>query len=224
VTDARLSIEYMPLASLEGAPRNPKDHAEQLLAASMDRWGFVEPIVLDERTGRIVAGHGRRDELRRREADEKALLPDFVVEDDDGTWLAPVVRGWASENDEEAEGYVVASNRIGEVGGWQPTPLWEMLRDLAVTPGGLDGVGYTLADLDALSAIAGDPASLDALAGRLGKSDEHDFWPVVRLVIAPPLHERWMALWENFGGDDADDSARMEALLDALDEWAGGAE
>ena len=62
---SELGIEYLPLSHLQVAPRNPKRHALDQLGASIGRFGYVEPIIVDERTGRLVAGHGRRDSLLR---------------------------------------------------------------------------------------------------------------------------------------------------------------
>lgn len=39
---ARRKIVYMPLAELESAPINPKGHALELIARSIDRFGLVE--------------------------------------------------------------------------------------------------------------------------------------------------------------------------------------
>lgn len=51
-------IELMPLGQLQVAKRNPKKHSGDI-STSVGRFGYAEPILLDERTGRIVAGHGR---------------------------------------------------------------------------------------------------------------------------------------------------------------------
>lgn len=63
-------MEYLPLDDLKRAPRNPKGHAQKVISESMDVHGYVEAITLDERTGRIVAGHGRLDDLVARRAAE----------------------------------------------------------------------------------------------------------------------------------------------------------
>ena len=60
-SERSLTIEYLPLSSLKPARRNPKRHDLGTLDQSLDRFGFVAPIILDERTKRIVAGHGRME-------------------------------------------------------------------------------------------------------------------------------------------------------------------
>jgi len=63
-----LRIEYMPLSTLKKWPRNPKRHALAAIDQSYDRFGFTAPILIDERTGLMVAGHGRVDQLAARKA------------------------------------------------------------------------------------------------------------------------------------------------------------
>lgn len=121
-------IEYLPLDSVQPAKSNPKLHADEFLSASVERFGYTEPLFLDERTGRLVAGHGRLDALRRLK--EAGSAAPEGVEVKDGQWLVPVVRGWASKDDTEAEAYLLASNQLTIAGGWNETALEEMLRRL----------------------------------------------------------------------------------------------
>lgn len=123
-------IEYVRLSDIEFAPRNPKQHADALISASIDEFGLAEIPLRDDRTGRLVAGHGRITDLRRKHAAGQAP-PDGVLLDGDGEWLAPVVTGWQSRSDRNAETYLLGSNRIGEAGGWHDPSLAESLRDLA---------------------------------------------------------------------------------------------
>ena len=50
-------IEYLPLNDVEVASVNPKDHDIGEIYTSIKRWGFIEPIVRNEKTGKLVAGH-----------------------------------------------------------------------------------------------------------------------------------------------------------------------
>lgn len=143
-------LEYVDLDALVPAPQNPKAHDGTVLAASLGRFGYVEPIVRDERTGRLVSGHGRLESLRTwRDAGRKA--PEGVRVSK-GRWLLPVVAGWASRDDQEADAALVALNRIGERGGWKRDVLAQLLTALSEDGPGLDGVGFDTADLDDLMA------------------------------------------------------------------------
>lgn len=120
------TLEYVPLDSIEVAKWNPKDHDAAAIAASISEHGYVVPMVLDDRTGRLVAGHGRRDELLAARAAGNGA-PDGVMVDEQGRWLVPVVRGWRSRNDDQADRYVVSDNRTTEAGGWKRDDLTDRL-------------------------------------------------------------------------------------------------
>lgn len=146
-------LELMPLAAITGADKNPKQHAHEDIGKSIGRFGYVEPVVLDERTNRLVAGHGRVQALRA--AKIKGDTPPQGVEvNDKGEWLVPVLRGWESRSDAEASAYLVASNRLTEAGGWDTAGLAELLQSLAAQDA-LEGTGYDAAELGALLGEAG---------------------------------------------------------------------
>lgn len=145
-------IEYLPLASLQVAAKNPKLHADAELQASVTHFGYAEPIVIDERTGRIVAGHGRREALLALKT--AGNEPPDGVRKKNGDWLIPVMRGWASKTDADAEAYLLASNRLVEVGGWDDAQLAEMLAELFAANGPTvsDIIGFSAKDLRELEA------------------------------------------------------------------------
>jgi hypothetical protein len=152
------TLEYVALDELQPAQHNPKRHDLPLLDESFRRFGYVEPIVMDERTGRMVVGHGRIEGLRRQR-DAGAKPPDGVEVGDDGTWRVPVLRGWASENDDEADGYLLASNRLVEAGGWD----LDMLADLLPTwdeNNALVGTGWSIEALH--EALGHKPSQFDS--------------------------------------------------------------
>ena len=152
-----LRIEKLSLEKLQEASRNPKLHSAQI-ETSIGRFGFVEPIVLDERTSRIVAGHGRRVALLKLKA-AGAKPPNGVSVDDAGGWLVPVVRGWASKDDHDAEAYLIASNKLVEAGGWDELELSQMLSGLSSSEVQLSGLGFDGNDLNRL--IEASSFSLD---------------------------------------------------------------
>lgn len=141
----------MALASLgkKGNPRNPKAHDHSTIDASVGRFGYVEPIVLDERTGLIISGHGRTQTLADMQARGEAP-PEGIDVDAGGNWLVPVVRGWSSRTDSEASAALIALNRSTELGGWDDEALLELLEDLDGVENGFDGIGFGEDDLGAL--------------------------------------------------------------------------
>jgi DNA modification methylase len=149
-------LEYMPLDELKGAPRNPKRHSSDI-PVSIGRFGYTEPIVLDERTGRMVAGHGRRTALMQMRA-AKQEPPEGVQVHESGQWLVPVLRGWSSRSDTEADAYLLASNRLTEAGGWENAELDKLLLELHEQDA-LHGLGFDSDYLTQLLADAGQPVS-----------------------------------------------------------------
>lgn len=139
-------IELVPVDQLLEAKRNPKRHSGEI-GTSIGRFGYVEPIVVDERTGRIVAGHGRREALLGLKAKGAPAPAGVVAKGED--WLVPVMRGWASKDDAEAEAYLLASNKLVELGGWDNEALSAMLQDLGQADA-LEGIGFTSVEIDAL--------------------------------------------------------------------------
>jgi hypothetical protein len=124
------SIDYLPLDEVRLAPRNPKGHDAAGIRGMIAHHGFVELPAIDERTGRLVAGHGRHEQLTAMwEAGEDP--PDGIEVLPDGRWAMPVLRGWSSRSDPDAEAYLLGSNKIGEKGGIADEALLaEMLGDL----------------------------------------------------------------------------------------------
>lgn len=142
-------LEYMPVTDLPDDDRNPKLHAEADLDASIDRWGYTEPVLLDERTGRLISGHGRKAALLRAQ-DAGQHPPDGIAVNDVGEWLVPVVRGWASRSDNEAAAYLAAANQLTMAGGWDDQGLLDLLDTASGNDLGLTGTGFNDGDMDVL--------------------------------------------------------------------------
>lgn len=147
ISDNGLRVEYMPISEIRPSPRNPKDHDLGAIHASVSRFGYVAPAIIDDRTGRMVAGHGRLEDLRRRKASGESP-PERIIERN-GEWLMPVLRGVSFRSDEDAEGYLLADNRLSELGGWDDSKLADLLSDLAADDA-LEGTGYDGDDIDRL--------------------------------------------------------------------------
>lgn len=139
----------MPLDSLPDADLNPRVHDSDTLGDSFDRFGYVDPCLLDERTGKLLEGHGRKHKLIELR-DSGAEPPEGITLAADGTWLVPVIRGKATADDNEAQALLIALNRITERSSWEPEGLASMLDSLSKIDGGLIGVGYTSDDLTAM--------------------------------------------------------------------------
>lgn len=145
---ASFRIEYVPLDEIARWPRNPKLHNLDALDRSVERFGFVAPPMIDERTGRLVAGHGRIETLLRMR--ERGADPPDRVEVEGSIWRVPVIRGVSFESDEEAEAYLIADNSLVEAGGWDDALLGQMLGDLSFEGEDLEVFGWAEGELERL--------------------------------------------------------------------------
>ena len=152
-------IDYVPLDDIVRADENPRDHDLDLIAASMRRFGFADAPVHDGRTGRLIAGHGRLEALQLIRSSDDPAAP-AGVEVRDGVWWVPVQYGWSSADDREAEAMLVVLNRATEVATWRAPELAAMLERVAATDLGLEGVGYTPPELEAMLAATVDEPDL----------------------------------------------------------------
>lgn len=135
-------MERIDLAEVKENPRNPKGHKLDEIVKSLRRFGFVDAVVIDERTKQLVSGHGRTEALRLMREEDPTKPPRGVTLREDGAWMIPAQRGWRSKDDTEAEALIVALNRLVELGGYDDTKLAAMLSDLAKSDA-LEGIGYT---------------------------------------------------------------------------------
>lgn len=144
--------EYHALADISPALVNPKRHDLDRIKRSLRRFGFADQAVMDERTGRLVAGHGRIEALRAMHEEDPTAPPDGVMLSVEGGWVVPITRGWASKDDSEAHALGVALNRLTEAGGWDREELADLLESFAVTGIALEDVGSSSSELDDLLA------------------------------------------------------------------------
>lgn len=142
-------LDFLPLDDVVPAARNPKGHDLDGIQRSITRFGFVSPAVIDQRTGRMVAGHGRVLALRAmRDAGQS---PPAGVQLDADAWMVPMLVGWSSRSDAEAEAFLVADNEWTVRGGWDDAGLGQMLADIAEADPDLMAVtGFTEDDLSKL--------------------------------------------------------------------------
>lgn len=144
------SIEYMNLTALVAADKNPKRHDRGTIKASIRRFGFVAPLILNEATGRLVEGHGRLECLHEMRAAGEPP-PKRIGSDASNMWLVPVVRGLSFNDENEAQAYLIAANRLVELGGWDSSEIAESLEQVRASSS-LEGIGYSSRELDKLLA------------------------------------------------------------------------
>lgn len=108
------------------------DQVDQI-AASIKEFGFLNPVLIDK-AGHIIAGHGRVMAAERLGMEE---VPAIYVE---------------GLTDDQRRAYILADNRLTELGGWDDAVLAGELKDLTAA-----GFDITLTGFDWDSASALDP-------------------------------------------------------------------
>ena len=225
-----IRIEYVDLDSLTDhrAERNAKRHRIDELDASMRRHGYAAPIMVDEGTQRIVAGHGRVDTLVSRRAVGREAPDGVHIRD--GKWLVPVVRGIAFKDPTEAMSYLLADNQIQMLAGYDWHEMNEIAKIVAESPEGLVGTGFvSMAEIEAqmereVNAFIGSgpdpegdvppPPTLEDLEDKFGTDTNEDlFWPEIKVKVPKETFDRWKKASKGFGKADE----MIAAMLDRLD-------
>jgi len=177
MSNRNLTIEYLPLLTLKKWPRNPKEHDLPQLNKSIARFGYVNPIIINESSGEILAGHGRLDALLERKGKAEPC-PDGCKQNG-SDWLVPVIRGVELPT-EEAEAYAIADNRIVEIGGYDESLLADVLKDLG-DGAGTEGTGFNEKDIAELLARTGKGEVVEDPGAQIDKAEElREKWGVQR--------------------------------------------
>lgn len=128
----QLRALLIPIGSISKYPNNPRRGDEKKIQESLTRFGQQKPIVVSKATSFIVAGNhvfGAAQSLG-------------------WTHISAVV---TDLSDKDAKAYLIADNRMSDIGDYNDSALALILEDLA-TEGNLDGTGFDADDLDALLA------------------------------------------------------------------------
>jgi ParB-like chromosome segregation protein Spo0J len=126
-TKVLAAAEWLPLDQFFDWDRNPRDNAEAIpaIAESIKRFGFVSPIVVWEGKNRLVAGHTRMAALKFLLEKNPEFTPPFAP----GPGLIPV-RQHPFKNEEDANAYAIADNKLAEAANWDSEILVELLQEL----------------------------------------------------------------------------------------------
>jgi ParB-like chromosome segregation protein Spo0J len=119
----------VPIDKLQPHPRNPRRGNLNVIAASLDRFGQLRPVVVQESTGFVVAGN----HLRRAAAEMLGW-----------THLASAP---VDLDDDAALRYLLMDNRSSDLATYDEQGIVEILRDLDDSVDGLEATGYEADDL-----------------------------------------------------------------------------
>ena len=129
-----LVIEYLQLSQLTPDPRNARKHTKKQirhLAAIMRRFGFTNPILIDER-GFIIAGHARY---------EAAALAELTT--------VPCIR-ISGLNEASRTALAIADNKLGDMSEFDLSALTKLLAELDDLSFDMELTGFDTAELDVL--------------------------------------------------------------------------
>ena len=122
-----IQVEYIPLADIVEADINPKDHDIGQIYQSIKRFGFTQPIMMNENTGKLLAGHGRLQTLQQMKQGGEKVPARIKKKTDNGQFLFLKVLPLKTA---EAQAYLIADNRLTELGGWNTGELVDTLQEL----------------------------------------------------------------------------------------------
>lgn len=151
-------MERRRVADLIPYVRNARKHsAAQIrqLRASIQEFGFVNPILIDQ-AGNVIAGHGR---LLAAEAEGLTEVPCVLIE---------------HLSDAQRRAYILADNRLAEMSGWDRKMLAAELGDIQSIGLDLSLTGFDPSDLEMnISKADADQAFADGMrAAETAEEDE----------------------------------------------------
>ena len=119
------------LAELKPYERNARTHSDEQveqIAKSIEEFGFLNPVLIDEQKN-IIAGHGRIMAAQKLGLTE---VPCLYVE---------------GLTEEQRRAYILADNRLTELGGWDVELISAELKDLKAAGFDIDETGFTVDDI-----------------------------------------------------------------------------
>lgn len=168
----RTEIERIAVSALKPYAGNARTHSKaqvKQIARSIERFGFTNPVLIDDANG-IIAGHGR---VLAAKALELAEVPCLRLKS-------------LSEADKRA--YILADNKLALNAGWDKELLAIELQGLVDASYDVDVTGFSIGEVDIVIGQARDSASdgLDAAenaipeAAEVAVSRAGDIWQLGR--------------------------------------------
>ena len=117
------------LSPYPGNARKHSDKQIQMLMASIQEFGFNQPILVDEKLI-VLAGHGRLEAAKRLKLKK---VPTIKITD---------------LSEEQKQAYVIADNKIAEQSDWDIQKLSEQFEELLKCEFDIELTGFTTAEID----------------------------------------------------------------------------
>jgi DNA modification methylase len=161
-------IEYLSPAVLKPYARNARRHSKKQvgqIAESIRRFGFTNPVLIDK-SGEIIAGHGRVQAAKQLGLQQ---VPTILID---------------HLTDAERRAYIIADNKLALNAGWDQDLLAIELQGLIDIDFDVTLTGFSLAEVDMTldAARQGDPDAPD---------DAANVVPAMQAVAVTRAGQRW---------------------------------
>jgi len=150
----KTAIEHLPTKALTPYAKNARTHSPhqiQEICASIEKFGFTNPVLIDADNG-IIAGHGRVMAAARLKLKE-----------------VPCIR-LAHLTEDQKQAYIIADNKLALNAGWNEDLLRSEITELLEKGFDVGLTGFPQDELDALFAI--EPETNGDPNGVTGEEDE----------------------------------------------------
>lgn len=147
--------EMVPIDDVHPNTGNARTHSRKQtdkIAAAIDRFGFVNPVLIDQ-NNMIVAGHGRVAGARKL-----------------GWKQVPVLR-IEHLRDDEKRAYILADNRLAEEAGWDQDILAIELQALLDCDFSIELTGFETSEIDGVLDTGDDPDEADSVPPAPSEAD-----------------------------------------------------
>lgn len=198
-----LGVKYVDIETIRFLPSNIKAHDVAGIQALIERFGFVEPIGINRRTGHDIFGNGRLETLLKMLSDGSEC-PKGIVERIFGKtglktasngrkWYAPVIDNLDFSPEDEIV-LAAGMNRVQEKGGIDNAKAYEILSKLrAADPESLTVIGYDDTDLQRIRQLVSFAKKMDSaqeVAGTFENVIDHEN-PESREDFVAALNQKW---------------------------------
>lgn len=171
-------VEDVSIDLLKHHPRNANQGNVEAIKRSLVVNGWYGSVIVNQRTNHILAGNHRV--MAARELGWDTVPVQYVNVDD-----------------KQELRILMADNRTTRLGQDDETKIADILAELALTDDGLDGTGYSSADLDALiGELANDETSLGASVNEKREAYLNNDVRQIVLYYAVAQYERIVAAFE----------------------------
>lgn len=199
------AIEMLNVDALRPAENNMRSHSKpqvKKLADSIKEFGFTNPILIDA-DNEVIAGHGRLEAAKRLKLTE-----------------VPCIR-LAHLTPEQKRAYLIADNRLGEIGGeWDEAALKRELAALQQVDGlDLGLIGFDAKELDRmLASLDARPTDQEA---DLDEAYQTYLTNTIRQIVLLYEGESYNTMVErlNMAGTAFETETTSETVIKLLDFW-----